>query len=335
MRFLLYLSCSLLLISISCGKKSGTTTISNEVLNETLENDSLKTKKDTVSESVVLENDSVIITMKQLPGTDGWTPCPTEIWINNKNTDISRLLVRSNPDSCYGRSIPYRYEKDTYRVYPIDSIPSIFRCVPVPDKTRLIVYGPTCDYGSEATFLIDWVTGKCYVLPSNDGFREFEEGTNNIIVASRFNDIDYDLVIWYEELSTINPLGKIIKKTSNKNQKIEDHLPFIHSEAGLNIPTVKLINHQTLKPRYSDEDFWGNRFDCKYVSWNENIMAELDSLVMSNPKWKKINSHYRYEDIDNDEQELKAFQKIDINPKTKTGIVYKGMYTDKRDVPHF
>ena len=82
MRFLLYLSFSLLLISISCGKKSGANTISNEVLNETLENDSLKTKKDTVSESVVLENDSVIITMKYLPSNEKWIPCPTEIWLN-------------------------------------------------------------------------------------------------------------------------------------------------------------------------------------------------------------------------------------------------------------
>lgn len=333
MRGLLFIPLVLLLILIISSNKPNTNTMIPDLLNETEEKDSISIRKDSISEFIVLENDSVVISMKLLPCKDEWSPCPTEIWVKNKDNDISRLLVKSNPDSCYGKKIPYRYENDFQRLYPLDSIPTICRCIPIPNTTQLIIDGPTCDAGWIAAFKIDWVTGKCYVLPSNDGFKEFEDGSNNIIVASRFNDIDWELVIWYEELTTISPSGKIIKKISTKNQEIENYLPIIHSEAGLKMPVVKLVKHQTLKPKYTDEYFSGNRFDCKYDGWDENIMAELDSLVISNPKWSRINAHYQYEDLDNEDQEFKAFKKIYINSKTKTGIVYKGMFTDKRNVP--
>ena len=335
MRLLLFLILSFCIIAIFYGIKPQSKTIERNDQNSIHDLDTVANVKDSITENIVLENDSVVILMKFLPGTDEFTPYPTEIWIKNKMTDISRLIVKSNPDSCFRREIPYLYEKDIYREYPIDSIPTILRCIPVPDKTQIIVDGSTCDFGWEATFKIDWVSGTCYVLPSNNGFVEFEGGTNNIIISSRFNDIDPDLVIWYEEFYTITPTGKIIKKVSTKNQEIENNLLLIHSEARLNITAIKLVKYQALKPKNTDEYYWGNRFDYKYISFDESIIKQLDSLVQSNPKWKKINSHYRYEEVDDVNKDYQSFLKIDINPKTKTGILYKGMFADIRNVPVF
>ena len=336
MRLLLFLPLTFLIISISCGKNQvSDSSVTTDLFKEAAKKSKSDIYNDSISQSVIFENDSIIISMKFLPTKDEWSPCQTEILTINKKTGDSKLIVKSNPDSLFGRILPYKYENDYYRIYPIDSIPTISRCIPIPQSTYLIIEGPTCDSGWMATFKIDWQKGKCYVLPSNDGFREFEKGTNNIIVASRFNDIDYDLVIWYEELSIISPNGKIIKKTSTKNQEIENHLPFLFSEIGFSVDNIKLLNHKILKSKYSDEKFWGNRFDCKFSILDESHIKELDSLVDSNTKWGKFNSHYRYEYLENSEDENKVFLMVDINPKTKTGIVYKGMFSDKRAIPSF
>lgn len=285
-----------------------------------------------IVENTVVENDSVAITMKFFPAKDEWSPGATEVWKTNKKKGISKLLVKSNPDSLYGEVLPYKYENDSYRVYPVDSIPTIFECIPVPNTTFLILEGQTCDFGWIATFKIDWVTGQCYVLPSNNGFREFESETNNIIVASRFNDVDPLTVIWYEKLYTINHKGEIIKVRSDRNSQVESYLPDMHLDADFDVKDIKLLNLTTLRPKHPDDYFWGNKFECEYIVFNDTTVNKLEQLTKTHKDWKKEGSHYRYSNVENGKNE-NAFLWIDIDIKQKKGIVYKGMFSDERNLP--
>lgn len=335
MRMLLLLLLVFCFILVSWDKKPLQESFSTRLLTQIEDKGFNSFRKDTIAETLVGENDSVQLIMKFFTPADEWSPWTTEIWVKNKINNSQRLIVRSNPDSLFGSSLPYKYENDTYRSYPLDSIPTIYNCVLIPNSTKIIVDGPTCAMGWMAAFKIDWVSGKCYVLPSNDGFRNVEENTNNVVVASRFNDIDPFLAIWYEEISAITPTGKIIKKNSTKNEEIERHLPYIHSLAGLNIMAAKLLKHQTIKPKYNDEEFVCNFFEFKYTHWNDSLINAIKSLVDSNPKWRDSDSHYCYEEVDNDNMEYKRFLKIRINTQTKTGTIYTGSFSDIRNVPEF
>ena len=85
--------------------------------------------------------------MLNFPSAYEYGPYITEIWYENKISLIKKLIVRSNPDCFGGIVINNHYDK-----YPIDSIPSITKCIEEPTDGFIIVEGPTCYAGLVATF---------------------------------------------------------------------------------------------------------------------------------------------------------------------------------------
>lgn len=267
--------------------------------------------------TVISDNDSIRLYMLQLPSANEYIPCKTEIWYESKKSGNKHIVVKSNPE-CFGRTVSS------------DSIPSITNCVVEPYGRFIIVEGPTCDAGYMATFKVDIETGDCHILPSNYGFVGFANWSDNVIVSSKYCDIDYDLVLWYEVFYIIDSEGNIVNKMDTKVHVIEEALPFIHHEAGLEVNDVKLVGHKKISPQYKDDSFWGNRFECRYLSFTDTILQDLDSLVNTSPKWAKEAGLYRFYDVD---YEYGMFTTIDIDNRTHTGIITKGAFGNRLNAP--
>lgn len=138
---------------------------------------------------ISFENDSVKISTIHFPTNDPYMPRVTEVWRVNKTSGDSILCAKSNPHF-FGRGC--------------DSIPSIVNVIYRPDKDKLIVEGPTCDAGTMATYIVDAKTGNYLCLPTNYGFVGYTNWNDYLIASSKFNDIDYDLVLWYENIYVLD-----------------------------------------------------------------------------------------------------------------------------------
>lgn len=279
--------------------------------------------------TVISDNDSIRLYMLQLPSANEYIPCKTEIWYESKKSGNKYIVVASNPE-CYGRIATNDYENPTYYKYPNDSIPAITNCVVEPYGRFIIVEGPTCDAGYIATFKIDIETGDCHIFPSNYGFIGFANWSDDVIVSSKYCDIDHDLVLWYEVFHILDTEGNVVNKLDTKVHVIEEALPFIHHEAGLEVNDVKLVGHKKISPQYKDDSFWGNRFECRYLSFTDTILQDLDSLVNTSPKWAKEAGLYRFYDVD---YEYGMFTTIDIDNRTHTGIITKGAFGNRLNAP--
>lgn len=261
------------------------------------------------------ENDSVKITTVSFPSENPYIPGVTEVWRVNKLSGDSILCVKSCPN---------------YFGTGIDSIPSIVNVFYRPDKGKLIVEGPTCPAGTIATYIVDAKTGRYICLPSNCGFIGYTNWNDYIIASSKQNDIDYDLILYYENIYVLDWNGNIISYSSTKDCVIEEALPFIHHEAGLEVNDVKLVGHKKISPQYKDDTFWGNRFECRYLSFTDTILQDLDSLVNASPKWTNDTGIYRFYDVD---YEYGMFMTIDIDNRTHTGIITKGAFGNRLNAP--
>lgn len=278
---------------------------------------------------IISENDSIRLYQIDLPSADEYVPGPTEIWYENKVSRKKRLIVKSNPE-CYGRIVTNNYYNPKYYKYPIDSIPTISNCVVEPNGNSIIVEGSTCDAGKMATFRIDLKTGDCYVFPSNNGFIGFSNWSDNVIVSSKYNDIDYDLVLWYEVYYIIDPDGHIVNVVDTKDYVIEEAIPFINQEAGLGVNSVKLLRHNKLIPRFKDDSFWGNKIEYEYPKFDISTIHTLDSLVKSDSRWAKRDYGYRYVDV---HFEYGMFVTIEIDKRTHKGTITKGAFGNRRNAP--
>lgn len=305
------------LLLSSCCNKSATTAEGNA---------SFKRYIDSV---IISENDSTLLYMVDLPSTNEYGPSLTEIWCENKTSKVRRLIVRSNPE-CYGRIVTNNYDNPIYYKYPIDSIPSITKCVEEPRGRFIIVEGSTCDAGTIATFRIDMNTGDCYVFPSNSGFIGFSNWSDDVIVSSRYNDIDCDLLIWYEKYYIIDTEGQTVNITDSKTHSIENGLPFINREAGLTVDSIKLLQHDKLVPRYKDDSFFGNKFKCKYTKFDKSTIHSLDSLADYDSKWTREVNGYCYHNVD---FESGMFLTIKINKKNHTGVITRGAFKNPLNAP--
>lgn len=279
--------------------------------------------------TVITDNDSIRLYMLQLPSVNEYIPGKTEIWYESKKSGNKHFVVASNPE-CYGRIATNDYENPTYYKYPNDSIPAITNCVVEPYGRFIIVEGPTCDAGYIATFKVDIETGDCHIFPSNYGFIGFANWSDDVIVSSKYCDIDHDLVLWYEVFHILDTEGNVVNKVDTKVHVIEEALPFIHHEAGLEVNDVKLVGHKKISPQYKDDSFWGNRFECRYLSFTDTILQDLDSLVNTSPKWAKEAGLYRFYDVD---YEYGMFTMIDIDNRTHTGIITKGAFGNRLNAP--
>lgn len=279
---------------------------------------------------IISENDSIRLYQIDLPSADEYVPGSTEIWYENKVSRKKRLIVKSNP-KCYGRIVTNNYYNPIYYKYPIDSIPTISNCVLEPNRESIIVEGSTCDAGEIATFRIDLKTGICYVFPSNNGFIGFSNWSDNVIVSSKYNDVDYDLVLWYEVYYIIDSDGHIVNVVDSKDHVIEEAIPIINQEAGLGIDSVKLLHHNKLVPRFKDNSFWGNEIEYKYPKFDTSTIHTLDSLVKSDTRWEQREYGYKYFDVD---FEYGMFVTIKIDKRTHMGIITKGAFGNHRNAPH-
>lgn len=305
------------LLLSSCCDKSSTTAEDNA---------SVKRYTDSI---IISENDSTLLYMVDLPSTNEYVPSTTEIWFENKNTKLRRLIVRSNPE-CYGRIVTNSYDNPIYYKYPNDSIPSITKCVEEPRGGFIIVEGRTCDAGVIATFRIDMITGDCYVFPSNSGFIGFSNWSDDVIVSSKHDDIDPDLALRYESYFIIDTEGQIVNITDSKANVIENALSYINWGAGLRVDSIKLLQHNKLVPRYSDDLFWGNKFKCKYAKFDKSTIHSLDSLADSDSKWTREVNGYYYHDVD---FESGMFLTIEINKRNHTGTITKGAFKNRLNAP--
>lgn len=301
----------------SCCSKSATTAEGNA---------SLKRYTDSV---IISEKDSTLLYMVDLPSTNEYGSSPTEIWFENKTSKVRRLIVRSNPE-CYGRIVTNNYYNPIYYKYPIDSIPSITKCIEEPRGRFIIVEGPTCDAGTIATFRIDMNTGDCYVFPSNSGFIGFSHWSDDVIVSSKHDDIDPDLALRYEIYYFIDTEGQIVNITDSKAYVIENALSYINWGAGLRVDSIKLLRHDKLVPRYNDDLFWGNKFKCKYAKFDKSIIHSLDSLADSDTKWTREVNGYCYHNVD---FESGMFLTIKINKKNHTGVITRGAFKNPLNAP--
>lgn len=274
---------------------------------------------------IISENDKTLLYMLNFPSAYEYGPYITEIWYENKISLIKKLIVRSNPDCFGGIVINNHYDK-----YPIDSIPSITKCIEEPTDGFIIVEGPTCYAGHVATFRIDIKTGDCFAFPSNNGFIGFSKWSDDVIVSSKYNDIDYDLVLWYEVYYIINPEGDIVNITDSKEHIIENAIPFINQEAGLQIDSVKLLRYNKLVPRFKDDSFWGNKFEYKYSKFDTSTIQTLDSLANADSKWTREQYGYKYFDVD---FEYGMFVTIYIDKQTHTGVITKGAFGNHLNAP--
>lgn len=323
-----YIKCNvivlaLLVILISLSSSSCRNIIPNNLAN----NNSVGSDKGITT--IISDNDSIRLYMVQLPSTNEYIPGKTEIWYESKQSGDKHIIVTSTPE-CYGRITTNDYDNPTYYKYPNDSIPSIINCIVEQDGKFLIIEGPTCDAGYMATFRVDIETGDCHIFPSNYGFVGFANWSDNVIVSSKYCDIDYDLVLWYEVFYIIDSEGNIVNKMDTKVHVIEEALPFIHHEAGLELNDMKLVDYKKITPTYKDDSFWGNRFECKYLSFTDTILQDLDSLVNKSPKWAKEAGGYRFYDVD---YEYGMFMTLDIDNHTHTGIITKGAFGNRLNAP--
>lgn len=277
----------------------------------------------------ISEDDSIRLYMIDLPSADEYMPVVMEIWSEHKVSGEKRLIVRSNP-GCYRRIVTNSYYNPTYYKYPIDSIPTISNCVLEPSGKSIIVEGSTCDAGEIATFRIDLKTGSCYVFPSNNGFIGFSNAFKDVVVSSKYNDVDYDLVLWYEVFYIIDPHGHIVNVVDTKDHVIEEAIPTINQEAGLEIDSVRLLHHNKLTPRYKDDSFWGNRFEYKYPKFDTSTIHSLDSLVKSDSGWSRRNYGYEYINVNH---KYGMFVTIKIDKRTHIGIITKGAFGNRRNSP--
>ena len=315
------LALSVILISLS------SSSCKNIISDNLADNNSVGSDNGTTT--IISDNDSIRLYMVQLPSTNEYIPGKTEIWHECKKSGYKRNVVTSNPE-CYGRITTNDYDNPTYYKYPNDSIPTITNCIVEPYGKFLIVEGPTCDAGYMATFRVDIETGDCYIFPSNYGFVGFANWSDNVIVSSKYCDIDYDLVLWYEVFYILDSEGTVVNKVDTKAHLIEEALPFIHHEAGLELNDIKLEDYKKITPQYKDDSFWGNRFECRYLSLTDTILQDLDSLVSTSPKWAKEAGVYRFYDVD---YEYGMFMTIDIDNRTHTGIITKGAFGNRLNAP--
>ena len=301
----------------------------NTAPNDLTNNSSINSNKGTIT--VISDNDSIRLYTVQFPSANEYIPGKTEIWYESKKSGDKHIIVTSNSE-CYGRITTNDYDNPTYYKYPNDSIPSIINCIVEQDGKFLIIEGPTCDAGYMATFRVDIETGDCHIFPSNYGFVGFANWSDDVIVSSKYCDIDYDLVLWYEVFYIIDSEGNIVNKMDTKVHVIEEALPFIHHEAGLNINDIELVSYTKITPKFKDESFWGNRFDCRYLSFTDSTLQNLDSLVNTSHKWTKNAGIYRFYDVDYD---YGMFMTIDIDNGAHTGVITKGAFDNRLNAPKF
>lgn len=301
----------------------------NTATNDLTNNSSISSNEGTIT--VISDNDSIRLYTVQFPSANEYIPGKTEIWYESKKSGDKYIIVASNPD-CYGRIATNDHDNLGYYNYPNDSIPTITNCIVGPCGTFLIVEGPTCDAGYMATFKVDIKSGDCYVFPSNYGFVGFANWSDNVIVTSKYNDVDYDLVLWYEVFYIVDSEGNVVNMVDTKAHVIEEVLPFIHHEAGLNINDIELVSYKKITPKFKDESFWGNRFDCRYLSFTDSTLQNLDSLVNTSHKWTKNAGIYRFYDVDYD---YGMFMTIDIDDGAHTGVITKGAFDNRLNAPKF
>ena len=270
---------------------------------------------DTLPYGVHYENDSVKISSINFPSKEPYVPGITEVWRVNKLSGDSILCAKSNP-LYFGRER--------------DSIPSIVNVIYRPDKEKLIIEGPTCHAGSIATYIVDAITGEYLCLPTNCGFISYTNWNDYLIASSKFNDIDSDLELWYENIYVLDWDGKIISTTSTKDRVIEEALPLIHCEAGWYIEELKLDKYIRLRPQYPDSFYYGNEFHVKY---HELAMKEISNFGYSYslPEgWCKHGKKYYYY---RDDPEYGLFVTILVDSKNNIGIIRKGAYSNPQNKP--
>lgn len=265
------------------------------------------------------EDDTIRITAKRFYPKEDFSPGLTEVWKVNKIYNDSVLCVKSNPH-CYGR--------------PMDSIPSINNVWYRPYDSKMIVEGVTCDAGHIATYIIDLNNGEQILLPTNCGFVGFTNWNDYFIASEKVNDIDYDLVLWYENVYIFDWDGNVISRSSTKDGVIEAALPQIHHETGWHINDIKLTKHTWLTPKYKDDHFYGSQYEVSYSNLSEDSIKQLMDLCKLHDNWTKRGNeyHYKYDDYDNSEK-YGMFVTMCINPKKKTGIIQKGAYSNPKNSP--
>lgn len=315
----LVLSAILILLSLSSFK--------NDIPNNSVDNGYVGRANGTTT--VISDNDSIRLYMIQFPSVNKYIPGKTEIWYESKKSGKKHIVVASDPE-CYGRISTNDYDNPSYYKYPNDLIPAINNCIMHQSGKFIIVEGPTCDSGYIATFKVDIETGDCYIFPSNYGFIGFANWSDNVIVSSKYSDIDYDLVLWYEVYYIMDSEGNIVNTVDTKANVIEEALPIIHEYAGLEVSAVKLVDHKRIIPQFKDDSFWGNRFECKYLNFTNATIHDLDSLVKADPEWTKDDGVYRFYNVDH---EYGMFMKIDIDYRSHTGVITKGAFGNSLNAP--
>ena len=199
-----------------------------------------------------------------------------------------------------------------------------------PDKGKLIVEGPTCHAGTMATYIVDAKTGEYLCLPTNYGFVGYTNWNDYLLASSKFNDIDYDLVLWYENIYVLDWDGKIISYSSTKDRVIEEALPLVHNEAGWDIEEIKLDKHISLSPQYPDSLYYGNEFQVKYHAMSMKEIANMDSSNSLPKGWSKHGKKYYYY---SDDPEYGMFLTILVDTQNNTGIIRKGAYSNPQNKP--
>lgn len=261
------------------------------------------------------ENDSVKISTINFPSEEPYLPGITEVWSVNKISGDSILCAKSNPHY-FGRGR--------------DSIPSIVNVMYRPDKGKLIVEGPTCHAGTMATYIVNAKTGEYLCLPTNYGFVGYTNWNDYLLASSKFNDIDYDLVLWYENIYVLDWDGKIISYSSTKEGVIEEALPLVHHEAGWDIEEIKLDKHIRLSPQYPDSFYYDNEFQVKYHAMSMKEIANMDSSNSLPKGWSKHGKKYYYY---SDDPEYGMFLTILVDSQYNTGIIRKGAYSNPQNKP--
>ena len=265
--------------------------------------------------SIHYENDSVKISTINFPSEEPYVPGITEVWRVNTISGDSILCAKSNPHFFCRRS---------------DSIPSIVNVLYRPDKEKLIVEGPTCHAGTMATYIIESKTGEYICLPTNYGFVGYTNWNDYLLASSKFNDIDYDLLLCYENIYVLDWDGNIISFSSTKDRVIEDALPLIHHESGWEIEEIKLDKHINLMPHYPDSLYYGNEFQVKYHEISMKEIANMDSSNSLPEGWSKHGDKYYYY---SDDPEYGMFLTILVDSKNNTGIIQKGAYSNPQNKP--
>lgn len=313
------------LVVFSCILSFGMVRCSSKVNDSDAVNDCNITKEELSNAfdyKIYYEDEHFKISSKSFYSQETSIPGVSEVWHVNKDLSDSSLCAKSNPryfGSGCGDSIP--------------SITSVHYC---PGENHLIVEGPTCDAGIIATFIVDMNTGKFIQLPTNNGFVGFTNWNEYIIASSKENDIDYDLVLWYENIYILDWNGQIVDSSSTKNAEIEKTLPLIHHEANWDVKKIKLDKHIRLYPPVDDSSFYGNEFQVVYPELSRSDIMRLDTLCELRQGWRKNGNKYMYDydDYNNsDGDSYGIFVSITVDPMKKTGIVRKGAYSHPENSP--